>query len=126
MKGEAAKRAFIQLRAEGKSYSAIAAELNISKSTCTAWERELGAEITEAQQITRDELTTAYRMTAEARVAELKGTLDSINAALAQKDLAQLPADKLLALKLKYTNALASASICQENEAMFRSPGASL
>lgn len=126
MKDEATKRAFVRLRAEGKSYTAIAAELNISKSTCTAWERELQAEITEAQQITRDELTTAYRMTAEARVKELGETLDSINAALAQKDLTQLPADKLLALKLKYTSALATASICQENEAMFRSPGASL
>ena len=41
MKDEATKRAFIRLRAEGKSYAAIAAELNISKSTCTAWEREL-------------------------------------------------------------------------------------
>lgn len=126
MKDEATKRAFVRLRAEGKSYTAIAAELNISKSTCTAWERELQAEITKAQQITRDELTTAYRMTAEARVKELGETLDSINAALAQKDLTQLPADKLLALKLKYTSALATASICQENEAMFRSPGASL
>lgn len=126
MKDEATKRAFIRLRAEGKSYTAIAAELNISKSTCTAWERELQAEITEAQQITRDELTTAYRMTAEARVKALGETLESIDNALAQKDLTQLPADKLLALKLKYTNALATASICQENEAMFRSPGASL
>jgi len=126
LKDEATKRAFIRLRAEGKSYTAIAAELNISKSTCTAWERELQAEITEAQQITRDELTTAYRMTAEARVKALGETLESIDNALAQKDLTQLPADKLLALKLKYTNALATASICQENEAMFRSPGASL
>ena len=41
MKPQEAKERYILLRAEGKSYDAIAQELHISKSTCSAWEKEL-------------------------------------------------------------------------------------
>lgn len=106
MKDAETIRQFIQLRAEGKSYGIIAAELNISKSTCVKWERDLKAEIDELAQIRLDELHTAYRMTTEARIKALGETLEKINSALAEKDLSDLPADKLLTLKLRYTDAL--------------------
>jgi len=40
LKPQEQKAEFIRLRAEGRSYSYIADTLHISKSTCTAWERE--------------------------------------------------------------------------------------
>ena len=45
MKPNELKQQFIEARADGKSYSTIAGELHISKSTCTAWERELKDQI---------------------------------------------------------------------------------
>ena len=47
MKPTELKQEYIRLRAEGKSYSFIAEQLHISKSTCTKWERELAAVLRE-------------------------------------------------------------------------------
>jgi len=82
------KAQFIELRAQGQSYSKIAETLQISKSTCTAWARELEAEIAERER---------------ERLGEM---LERIDQALAAKSLEDLPADKLLELKLKYTREL--------------------
>jgi hypothetical protein len=97
---------FIRLRAEGKSYSKIADTLHISKSTCTAWERELKNAITDLKQEQLNELYDAYYMTKEARIKKLGGTLDKIDTALEKADLNQIPPEKLLEYKLKYTEAL--------------------
>lgn len=106
MKTQEQKAEFIRLRAEGKSYSAIAATLHISKGTCTAWERELRDAIAELKQEQLNELYTSYYMTKEARIRKLGDTLDSINTALAGADFSQIPPEKLLEHKLKYTETL--------------------
>lgn len=100
------KTEFVKLRAEGRSYAAIADELHISKSTCTAWERELAAEIAELKQEQLEDLYNAYYMTKEARIKTLGETLTEINAALEKIDLWDIPPEKLLDLKLKYAAAL--------------------
>lgn len=106
MKPQEQKTEFIRLRAEGKSYSVIADTLHISKSTCTAWERELKDAVTELKQEQLNELYSSYYMTKEARIKKLGDTLDSINTALDGADLSQIPPERLLEYKLKYTEAL--------------------
>ena len=106
MKDRETQLAFIQARAEGKSYSVIAKELKISKATCTSWERTLRGEIDELEQEQIDELYTAYSMKREARIKTLGETVQSIDTALEGKDLSELPADRLLDLKLRYTKEL--------------------
>ena len=106
MKSHEMKTEFIRMRAEGKSYAIIASELNISKSTCTAWEQELSDQIAELKQEQLNELYDSYYMTKEARIRRLGDTLNSINDALAFVDLSTLPPEKLLDFKLKYTEAL--------------------
>lgn len=106
MKPQEQKTEFIKFRAEGKSYSVIADTLHISKSTCTAWERELKDAITELKQEQLNELYNSYYMTKEARIKKLGDTLDNINTALDGADLSQIPPEKLLEYKLKYTEAL--------------------
>ncbi len=106
MKPAEQKTEFIRLRAEGKSYSVIADTLHISKSTCTAWERELKDAIAELKQEQLNELYSSYYMTKEARIKKLGDTLDRINTALDGADLSQIPPEKLLEFKLKYTEAL--------------------
>lgn len=106
MKPREQKTEFIRLRAEGRSYSTIAGELHISKSTCTAWERELAGEIAELKQEQLEDLYNAYYMTKEARIKTLGETLEKINAAIEEADLRDIPPERLLDLKLKYAAAL--------------------
>lgn len=97
---------FIQLRAEGKSYSKIAKILKISKSTCSSWEQELKDEIAEFKGEQLEELYNSYYMTREARIRKLGDTLDGINTALEGVDFNEISPEKLLDYKLKYTEAL--------------------
>lgn len=106
MKPQEAKNQYIQLRAEGKSYDTIAQTLNISKSTCSKWEQELGEQIAiyKAEQL--NSLYDAFYMKKEARIRQLGGTLERIEDALATADLSQMQPKELLDYKLKYTTAL--------------------
>lgn len=106
MKPQEKKTEFIRLRAEGRSYSYIADKLHISKSTCSSWEQELKGAIAELRQEQLNELYSSYAMTKEARIKKLGDTLESINTALDGADLSEIPPEKLLDFKLKYTEAL--------------------
>ena len=106
MKDTETKARFIELRAQGQSYSKIAEALHISKSTCTAWEHELQQEIAGREQERLQELYSLYDMHKANRIQHLGETLSRIDTALEGKDLADLPADKLLELKLKYEREL--------------------
>lgn len=97
---------FIVMRAEGKSYTAIAKELGISKSTCTDWEHKLQEQIAEKKQEQLEQLYSSYYMTREARIKKLGDALGVIDGALSNADFSQMPPDKLLDYKLKYTQAL--------------------
>lgn len=102
MKDNETRRAFIEARAEGKSFSVISEELGIAKSTCSSWEKEYRAQIEELRQDQLEELYTAYSMTKEARIKSLGSLLQGIDKAIASKPLEELPLDKLLDLRLKY------------------------
>lgn len=102
MKDTETRAQFIELRAQGLSYGKIAEALHISKSTCTAWDKELSQEIAGREREHLEELYTLYGMHRESRIKHLGDTLNRIDSALAAKDLTELPADKLLELKLKY------------------------
>lgn len=102
MKDRETQLAFIKARAEGKSYSTITQELGIAKATCASWERTLRGEIEELRQAQLEELYTAYSMTREARIKALGDILQGLDKAIAEKPLEELPADKLLELRLKY------------------------
>ena len=106
MKDRETQLAFIKARAEGKSYSIIAKELGIAKATCTSWEQTLRGEIEAMRNAQLEELYTAYGMKREARIKTLGETLQRIDKAIEGKPLDELPADKLLELKLKYSKEL--------------------
>ena len=106
MKPQEQKQEFIRLRAEGKSYTAIAKELEISKSTCTEWERELKEEISQLKKEQLEELYESYYMTREARISQLGDMLSKIDEALEKKNLEYVSTEKLLDYKLKYMEAL--------------------
>ena len=114
MKPMELKQEYIRLRAEGKSYSYIADQLHISKSTCTKWERDLAAEIDELKRAELAELYESYSMTKQARIKRLGDTLEKINTALEQADFSEVDPAKLLDFKLKYTEALKGEYVGQK------------
>lgn len=106
MKSQEMKHEFIRMRAEGLSYEKIAEQLHISKATCTAWEKELKAEINQLQQEALNGLYTSYGMAKEARIRRIGDTLRRVDEALASADLTEIAPEKLLDFKLKYSQAL--------------------
>ena len=106
MKQQEHKTEFIRLRAEGRSLRAISAELGVSKSTLSEWDKALSAEIAQLRRENLEELYTAYGMAKEARIRRLGETLSRIDSALDAVDLSALPPEKLLLYKLKYQEAL--------------------
>lgn len=114
MKPAELKQEYVRLRAEGRSYSYIADKLHISKSTCTAWEKELGAEIAQLKKEELSSLYDAYSMTKEARIKKLGDTLDRVEEALDAVDLKEVAPEKLLDYQLKYREALQKEYVSTE------------
>ena len=106
MKPQADKDRFILLRAEGKSFSAIAQELHVSKSTCKQWEQELNSQIADLKAERLNELYEKYFMTKRARIEQTGKTLAKIDEAIGKADLSEADPVKLMELKLKYLSAL--------------------
>ena len=106
MKSATKKENFILLRAEGLSYTKISKELGLSKSTCHKWEQGFAEQIKKAREERLADLYTLYRIGKEARIKKLGEILNRIDEALAKKDLTEIPAEKLLRLKLEYEDRL--------------------
>jgi len=100
------KTRFIEMRAKGYPYSKICKELGVSKTTLSVWNTELSDEVKRHKSESLQELYDAYYMHKEARIKRLGDTLSNIDKELSNKDLSQIPADKLLDYKLKYMDAL--------------------
>ena len=106
MKSADKKEQFILLRAEGHSYTEIAHQLSISKSTCSKWERDFSEEIRRAKADRLSDLYTLYRIGKAQHIEKLGETLRRIDEALADMDLSEIPPEKLLKLKLEYEERL--------------------
>lgn len=106
MKQQEIKNRFIELRATGKSYAVISKELKISKSTCSAWEKELQNQISFLKTEQLKELYNNYFMTKQARIKTLGETLKKINENIEKIDFSNISPDKLLDYQLKYMETL--------------------
>ena len=82
MKSQEQKTNFIRLRAEGRSLRAIEAEIGVSKSTLSEWEKELRAEVERLRGENLEELYSSYGMAKEARIRRIGETLRRIDSAL--------------------------------------------
>lgn len=100
------KLQFIELRAEGLSFAKCAERLHVAKSTLQEWDRELAAEIQERRDEREEEVYSLYGLSREARLRRMGEMLGRINAALEEKDLSEMSADRLLTMKLQYEKAL--------------------
>jgi len=98
------KTAFVMLRAQGKSFDAIADELAISKPTLLKWQSELFDAIKEQEFYEVQRITELYRVTRRDRLDAIAKLLGAVRAELDRRadaeQLTDLPTDKLTALAL--------------------------
>lgn len=106
MKSKETKEQFIKLRVDGLSYAKIGEKLNISKSTCSSWEKELADKITEMKQERLQELYDEYGMAKEARIRQLGTVLQKIDKAIEETDFSEMTPAQLLDARMKYQKAL--------------------
>jgi hypothetical protein len=100
------KRRFIELRAKGYSFDKIAKELGKAKQTLLDWSRDLDQEIAQAKALELDSLYEFYSLYKEARLKTLGEILSKLKKEVDQRDLTDLPTDRLLDLFLKYEGVL--------------------
>lgn len=98
------KQRFIELRAQGWSYDRIAQELGRAKQTLVDWGREFKEEIANLKALELDKLYQEYYLTKESRLQTFGQMLTRIKDELLNRDLSEVPTDKLLELFLKYNS----------------------
>ena len=106
MKDLTVKSRFVELRAAGRSYADIAAELKVSKQTLITWSRSLQLEIGNLKAIEVDALQRRLKIHAEARLELLGGVLERLRDEFFKRDLGGLPTDKLIDQIAKISSAL--------------------
>jgi hypothetical protein len=89
---------FIELRAQGWSYARLMSELNVTKPTLIAWSRKHQFQIQNLASIELEALRERWLASTAERVRKLGEQLHAIEAALAQRDPAQLTTPQLHSL----------------------------
>ena len=84
----------------------IAERLGVAKSTLANWNAELEAEIASARAMELEALQAEYFVLKEGRIKLLGEQLLRLRGELANRDLREVPTDKLLELLLRYQAAL--------------------
>ena len=100
------KDRFIEMRAEGRTLSAIAKELEIAQNTAVNWSRELSEEIAAIEAFKAEEMIEKYRMTKEKRIEMYGNRLLAMQDELARRDLSEVPTNKLFDMTMKCSKAL--------------------
>jgi len=108
------KERFIELRAKGWSFDKIAKELGKAKQTLIDWSKELKNEIANLKAIELEALYEKYYLHKETRLQTFGEMLTKIKNEIEERDLSDVPTDKLLELLLKY-NSLAKEEVIEPN-----------
>ena len=98
------KEKFIELRAKGMSFDKIAKEIGKAKQTLIDWSKELQDEIANRKALELEALYESYYLLKENRLQTFGIMLTKIKKEIEQRDLSDVPTDKLLDLLLKYEN----------------------
>jgi hypothetical protein len=96
------KQEFIELRAKGWSFDKIAKQTGKAKQTLIDWSKELQDEIANLKASELEAIYESYYLLKENRLQTLGGVLNKIKDEILNRDLKEVPTDKLLELLLKY------------------------
>ncbi|MEH7115864.1 hypothetical protein V7128_00385 [Neobacillus vireti] len=100
------KEQFVELRAKGVSYDDIVKEIGVSKPTLIKWGRELELEISNLKALEWEALQEKYFVSKVKRVELYGEELARLNDEIEKRDYSEIPLEKILDLKLKYTDKL--------------------
>lgn len=98
MKNAAIKDKFIEMRAEGTSYSQISEELGVSKQTLIAWGKTFQADIHNLKAIRMDEIYEKYALNKESRIKVIGELLEKIRLEILERNLKDLSTERLFDL----------------------------
>ena len=96
----------IELRAQGYSIQKIAKKLDVAKQTVVDTIKANKEEVASLHAIQLDALYEAEKVTAEARIKNLSTLLKKIQQEIDNRDLSDVPTDKLIDLYIKTSSTL--------------------
>lgn len=96
------KEKFIELRAKGWTFDKIAKELHKRKATLIDWSKELESEIANRKAIELEALYEKHYLLKEQRIEKLGNLLNKIINEIENRNLKDIPTNKLFDLLLKY------------------------
>lgn len=108
MKSHKVKEKFMELRAQGLSYSKISKALNVSKPTLIEWGKNFASEIEKLKEIELDAFHERYSIYKRHKIELFSEQLLKIREELAQRDLSDVPTPDLLNIFLEFCDALQS------------------
>jgi hypothetical protein len=98
MKDQEVVNKFVELRSQGWSFTRIAAELGVAKSTLIEWSRKFRFEIHNRRALVIDDLQDRTLGTVQHRVAALAEKLGRVEQELRQRGLKEMSTSQLYAL----------------------------
>ncbi|MBM7094787.1 hypothetical protein JSY36_03370 [Bacillus sp. H-16] len=102
MKDNKTKKRFIELRAAGYSFDNIAKQLKVAKSTLIDWSKKFEYEVANLKAIELETLQEQYYIAKKARIEIIGEQTKKLKEELMQRDLVDVPTEKLYDLFLKY------------------------
>ena len=97
------KNKFIELRAKGYSFDKIAKQLGIAKQTLIDWSKELESQIANLKASELEVLQEKFFLSKKGRLETFGSLLGSLKKEIINRDLSDIPTEKLLDLFLKYS-----------------------
>lgn len=105
------KLKIVGLRAKDYSIVRIAKELGLAKQTVVDTVKEMKDEIASLQAVQLDALYEAEALSVEARIKRLSALLAKLQAELDERNLSDVPTEKLVGLILKTSSTLESSLV---------------
>jgi transposase-like protein len=89
---------FVELRAQGWSFSRIAAELNVHRNTLLGWSRKQQHRIQNLRALEFESLSEKFKLSRQTCLEALAEDCRRIREELARRDLADIPTARLVLL----------------------------
>jgi orotate phosphoribosyltransferase-like protein len=124
MKAADVRTRFVELRALGWSFSRIACELKVAKSTLLQWSKDLAEDVSNMRAIESDALIEAHKMGREHRLQLLGAVLGKVRTQLAGRSFDEMATDRLVELALKLNACIEVATMPpQFSETRYKTDG---
>lgn len=99
------RQRFIEQRAAGLSYNAIAKNLDVNINTLLSWGNQLDSELKKLDKLNTDEILQEFKLAKTARLKFLASIIDKLLKEIDKRDYSDIATDKLLKLLLAYKTA---------------------